>query len=297
MKWKLITTGVLAAALLLFFSKDIGHLFASEAGRDGSNNALHVKQDQNKKRDVAADVTIVQQWNLPDELREVSGIAWIAANRFACVQDEDGFIFIYNTANATVEKKIPFAGPGDYEGITLAGNTAYVVRSDGRLYEVANYNSAQPKVTEYKTPLSADHNIEGLTFDRNNNRLLLAPKDKDPSGNKDGKGVYAFDLATKGLAAKPVLVIPNGGAKKGKGIRPAALGIHPKTGHYYVVDGPKSRLVIVDGSGKLVADQDLGSRFAQPEGITFDPSGRVFISNERGKGSPANIMEVAIGKN
>jgi uncharacterized protein YjiK len=297
MKLKLITTGVLLAVLLSIFSNDIGSLFASAGNKEVTKHA-----GQNTKgKSSATEVTIVQQWNLPEELNEVSGIAWMAAHRFACVQDEEGYIFVYNTAAGSIENKIRFAGPGDYEGITLAGSTAFVVRSDGMLYEVANFTSAQPKVASYKTPLTAEHNIEGLTFDKKNNRLLLAVKDGDLSGAGDQKGVYSFSLDSKKLNTQPVYIVPAAsapsGGKKGKSIRPSAIGIHPQTGHHFIVDGPKARLVELDGSGKLVAVKELGAAFAQPEGITFDPAGRLFISNERGKKTPANIMEVSTGTN
>src|SRR4030095_138943 len=43
-----------------------------------------------------SDVTILQTWELPADLMEVSGIAYIDDQRFACIQDEAGTIFIFN---------------------------------------------------------------------------------------------------------------------------------------------------------------------------------------------------------
>mgnify|MGYP003577667834 CR=1 FL=1 len=85
--------------------------------------------------------------------------------RFACVQDEEGKIFIFNRATGKIEKEIPFAGSGDYEGIALKGNTAYVLRADGVLYEV-NMDGAQASLKEHKTVLTVEHNVEGLTYDK-----------------------------------------------------------------------------------------------------------------------------------
>ena len=83
-------------------------------------------------------VKVIKRWDLPAVLTEISGLAGMDNERFACIQDELGNIYVYNTAIAKIEKEISFAGFGDYEGITLVGDTAWVVRSDGRLYEVNN---------------------------------------------------------------------------------------------------------------------------------------------------------------
>lgn len=74
--------------------------------------------------------TIIKTWEMPMELNEISGIAWIGEGKIACVQDEDGIIFIYNLNENKVEKTVNFAKSDDYEGITVVDGTAYVLRSD-----------------------------------------------------------------------------------------------------------------------------------------------------------------------
>ena len=74
---------------------------------------------------------------------------------------------------------------------------------------------------------------------------------------------------------------------------PSALGIHPLSGDYYVSDGPKSKLLIMDASGNIKRLLELGKDFKQPEGISFSPQGELFIANEGGKGS-GNILQVAL---
>src|SRR5690606_16376341 len=130
------------------------------------------------------------------------------------------------------EKEIPFAGAGDYEGIALAGNIAYVVRSDAKIYKVENWESDNPTVSEYDTPLTDDDNVEGLFYDKQDHRLLLAVKDGKKE-NADFKGIYAFDLATNRLDKEPVIKIDlndpllskSGEKKKSKRFRPSEIGI------------------------------------------------------------------------
>jgi DNA-binding beta-propeller fold protein YncE len=81
--------------------------------------------------------------------------------------------------------------------------------------------------------------------------------------------------------------------KKKKAIMPSSIGIHPLTGEIYITDGPKSRLAILQPSGKILKVIELGKEFAQPEGVSFSPSGDLFISNE-GTSKPGNIIELKL---
>jgi uncharacterized membrane protein YkoI len=116
------------------------------------------------------------RWELPSELREVSGIAYLQDDKLACVQDEEGAIFIYDLKKKTVERKIDFAGRGDYEGIAVVGSIAFVLRSDGALYEVPDFLKGKPTATLHPSVLAATQNTEGLAYDEENNRLLMLAK-------------------------------------------------------------------------------------------------------------------------
>jgi uncharacterized protein YjiK len=286
--------GVLVALVILagafIFWKDISML--------GNSPKKGVKEKSSEKTEkTTPGVQIGNRWDLPEDLKEVSGIAWMDADRFACVQDEQGTVFIYNRTAKRIERKVDFAGVGDYEGLALNGRTAYVVRSDGRLYEV-DLDGGRSSVKEYETALTAAHNVEGLCYDKNNNRLLLAIKGDEPNSS-DYKGIYSFDLATKKFIEEPVIRIDlnhellKSSGKKNKPLMPSAIGIHPKSGDFYITDGPKSNLVLMTPSGEISKLIPLGNSFAQPEGISFSPEGQLFISNE-GTKQPGNILQVEI---
>lgn len=246
-------------------------------------------------------VAVVKKWDLPDILLEVSGIAYLGNNQFACVQDEAGVIFIYNTAAEKIDRTITFGAAGDYEGIALVGRTAYIVRSDGKIYEVNNIDTSSPKITPYETPLTAENNVEGLTYDAKNNRLLLVIKGAE-TGAKDYKSIYAFDLATKKLAAEPLfklsLTNPVLQSQKNKklnnALQPSELAIDPKTGNIYLTEAVNPQLFVLDASGKIISRHKLDEQvFTQPEGLTFSPEGDLYISNE-GKKGKGNIIQVKI---
>jgi uncharacterized protein YjiK len=301
-----IIFGIIAAGVILIFVfwKDVqavalGERSVEKIEKEHKEKKKDKKDKQDQSATVVSEVSILQKWELPTELKEVSGIAYMDEQRFACVQDEEGKIFIFNRATGKIEKEIPFAGSGDYEGIALKGNTAYVLRADGVLYEVS-MDGAQASAKEHKTALTVEHNVEGLTYDKTNNRLLLAIKDDEP-GNRDYKGIYAFDLSKKEFIKEPAFKIDlhnkmlnvADGKKKNKSISPAEIAIHPQTNEIFITDGPKSMLLVMDKSGTIKRLLQLGKDFVQPEGITFSPDGEMFISNEGAK-QAGNIMQVEI---
>jgi uncharacterized protein YjiK len=273
--------------------------FKKEKGDQKTNKEKKDKKKKDKAEVVSSDVKVLNKWDLPFILTEISGLEYLGNNKFACIQDEDGTIFIFDADQNKVVKQIPFAGPGDYEGISIEGSTAYVVRSDGRIFEVRDYDDTEPTVREYATHLTS-HNVEGLCYDKKNNRLLVAIKGKEPNSNQY-KGIYSFDLASQKMATTPVYKIdladPVFKEVNAKNIiQPSGIEINPVSGEIYVIEAASPKILIMDESGqKRKLYQMNNSDFKQAEGITFTPQGDLYISNEGKKGA-ANILKVEIAK-
>lgn len=294
---------VMSILLIVFFWSDLRGAVMSSASATKKVKDKAEQKVETVQEYPSSDIIIKNRWRMPGVLTEISGLSHIAGELFACVQDELGKIFIYNTKASAIEKVISFADAGDYEGLTIVDETAWVVRADGRLFEVKNYN-ASPKVKEHNTHLTARQNVEGLCYDKTNNRLLVAIKDVEP-GNKDYKGIYSFDLASLKMAVEPVFKINLSDTvfsneptkkkkKKGGLINPSAIAIHPVTTDIYITDGPKGNLLIMDKSGTIKKLYHLDAAdFPQPEGITFKDNGEMFIANEGSK-QAGNIVSVEI---
>lgn len=246
--------------------------------------------------------TINRKWEMPVELNEISGISWISENKVACVQDEDGIIYIYNLSSELVEKKINFTKSGDFEGVAVLDSTVFAMESDGKLYEVSNYLTDGFQVNQYKTSFSGKNNMESLVADATNNRLLFTVKDNDPN-SEDYKGIYAFNVKTKSIASLPVVKIPLGDpifkpkkvdddVESTSNFYPSDIAINPKNGNFYILEAKNPQLLIMDKMGKPLKIHKLHPEsFPQPEGLTFSPEGTLYISNE-GKNGTANIVEV-----
>jgi uncharacterized protein YjiK len=223
---------------------------------------------------------------LPDILEEVSGLTVIDGQTIACVQDEDGTVFIYDLEKGQIIRQIDFAGPGDYEGISRVEDDLFVLRSDGTLFELTDFRGKVPHVTTHHTELPIKES-EGLGLDRANDRLLIAAKSKARDDAYRGKKVvYGFDLEQKRRTPEPVLQFSEGDG----GINPSAIAVHPLTGQLYVLSSKDHLLYVFRGNDAVEGIYRLPKgQFAQPEGLTFLPDGDMLISNE-GKDEPANLL-------
>lgn len=249
---------------------------------------------------------------LPAILHEISGISAVSSSTLACVQDENGVVFFYNIMTDKISRQIYFSYDGDYEGITSVNSTLYVLRSDGVVFELADFESEKFRKATYVTGVPGGDN-EGLCYDNLNNRLLLGPKMpySKKGGEKDKRYIYGFDPGSKKLLPGPVFTIDvdeikkfarennlKVPVKKKKGdkkepdieFRISAMGIHPLTGKLYVISGMEQLLFVFDTKGRVEfiewLDPDI---FPQPEGITFLKNGDMFISNE-GQNKSATLV-------
>ncbi|WP_452220876.1 SdiA-regulated domain-containing protein [Lacinutrix salivirga] len=260
-----------------------------------------VKRNNKIDKKFSSIYKIKNTYELPEQLDEISGIEWINNMTFAGIQDEDGIIFIYDAKTNRIIKQINFGDPGDYEAIAINKQDAYVMRSDGVIFKIKNYESEDREISKHKTPFSENNNIESLTYDRGNNKLLITPKDTDLE-DKDSKSIYQISLQTMQMDSIPYVKInlKDKALKdfKHKNIErtfnPSDIAVHPITKDIYVLEGKNPKLLILNSKGELTKALPLDERrFAQPEGITFSADGRLFISNEADD-DKANIMELEL---
>jgi len=251
-----------------------------------------------------------QSWKLPETLVEISGLSFIDNLRLACVQDEKGIVYIFNLKTGEVESEIDFGDEGDYEGIEIIENDAWVLKSNGTLFKITDYLvKAEPNVKKYSTALSGKNDAEGLAYDPVNKNLLIACKGDPFVDEKEGggfKAIYSFNLKTKLIDLKPFLLIsldtirnyqnyntmtrlgveiqafldPSGGDAT---FKPSGLAIHPITGDIFILGAAGNLMLVLSRKGEMLAMIKLRPKiFPQPEGICFSPDGKLYISNEGG---------------
>ncbi|HZK08619.1 MAG TPA: SdiA-regulated domain-containing protein [Bacteroidales bacterium] len=256
-------------------------------------------------------------WQLPAELREISGLACLDGTTIAAVQDEDARIYLLDKSSGEIISVHDFGKKGDYEGIEMVDSAAWVLKSSGNLYRVENFRQPHPVVTKFKTPLTSANNAEGLAYDPETHSLLIACKGKPylqkDEKHKGFKAIYSFDLNELKLRATPVFLIDlsvieafrtTGAirkfyvkATKKSGLisdaiffEPSGIAIHPQNNQLYVISHTAKLLLVINREGEIVEIKMLPPKhFNQPEGICFTKDGTLYISNEGGKGS-ASIL-------
>lgn len=254
---------------------------------------------------------------LPNDLIEISGLDFLGGPLFACIQDEKANIYVYNWDTDEITSKIDFGKNGDFEDIEVVGKEIWVLRSDGDLYQILNFNTEEQTTQKYETHLNDSNDTEGLSLDASKKKLLLACKGiggKSPE-LKGKKAVYSFDLATKTLSEKPVFTVsleaiadqiqqdkklrafnkvaeffnPESGNVT---FQPSGIDIHPSSKNIYLIATAGKLLVVLNPKGtKILHIEPLDPEvFKQPEGICFMANGDLYISNE-GRSGKANILK------
>jgi len=260
-------------------------------------------------------------WELPKKLEEISGLSYMNNHRLACVQDEKGNVYVFNLMSGEIELKVDFGEDGDYEGIEIIGDDAWALKSNGTLYQVADYlEPMAPFARKHSTELSGKNDAEGLAFDPLDSSLLIACKGHpfvDDKKGKEFKSIYRFDLETEKLDLKPFLLIEMDTIKYYKNyntmtqmgvellayidhskgdvsFQPSGIAIHPLTGNIYIIGSVGNLLMVFSREGNMLAMIKLRSKiFPQAEGICFSPDGTLFIASE-GDGGVGTILRFLI---
>ncbi len=259
-----------------------------------------------------------QEWKpertflLPPELTEISALTEAGEGRVACLQDEDGLLFILDLKKGEIVQKVRFGPSGDYEGLTSTGpDQFWVLRSDGVLLELERDGQEMFRSTEYPLKLNNHNNVEGLAHDPDGRRLLLAPKDKDKT-DKDRRHLFAFDLESKALLEKPLvtmsvneivsqaralgLEIPQKVTKKGRQkdalkLRFSAVAVRPGSHDLVLLSSTEPCLLTLSPDGRVKNLQQLDSRLLpKAEGLLFLSEDELLIASE-GKDLEQGILQ------
>lgn len=251
------------------------------------------------------------EFTLDDELEEISGLTLMEDGLLGAVQDEEGYLYLLDPTSGQIVERRDFGTDGDYEGIELAGGRLYILRSDGRLYVFDEWVGEEIEGESRDLDLVKGCDAEGIAYQRQFERLLIACKERAGKGLDDMKAIFAYDLSSQTLAEEPVILLDTKAFEAStedhpvneavqsilsdhvdlSGLKPSGLATHPITGDLYVVSSVAKVVLRVDNSGAVTAMWSLPSNlFAQPEGIAFEPNGDMFISNEAGGRRHATLL-------
>ncbi len=244
------------------------------------------------------DVTL----KLNSVLTEISGLGYDASTQnLLAVNDEQGMLYELRSEDGEIVGDHEFRGSGDYEGVEIVDEIAYVLKSDGKIYRVDGYATV-----EIETPLSAKNDVEGLGYDNVSDQLLLACKSKPMKNDyaKGSKAIYAYNLNSNTFVEQPFLLIKRKAVtqfleekdasesviKRARSFSPSGIAIHPQTKDVYVISAVESVMLVYSSKHILIQCVFLDKgKVPQPEGICFSAEGVLFMSTE-GKGKSGRIF-------
>lgn len=215
---------------------------------------------------------------MPQNLKEISGLSFYKENLLACVNDEKGTVFIYDLDSQEVVETIDIGKNGDYEGIEVVGNEVFIMKSNGKIKGFRISDGSERKID------CSDKDVkeyEGLSYHPQTRSLLLVTKEKE-KGKNDKKTIYSYSLNTekfdKYLTINEDMIKGSDGKKT---FAPSGIAIHPITGEVFVISSQGKKLLILSPEGQKNTLIELNSEtFVQPEGICFTPNGDLYISSE-----------------
>jgi uncharacterized protein YjiK len=239
-------------------------------------------------------------YDLPELLSEVSGIAIAHDSRIVYgVQDEIGAVISFDTQAQRIAEVQRFTDVGDFEDLAVAGDSTYVLRSDGSLFRFRTGNGGSVKHT--MLPFQS-LNMEGMCH--RNGYLYFVSKEAPVTGPDNERHVFRMPAGSGYAGMEGYLEVNTDELSRFVSghypslnisqvyFNPSAIAVHPVTGEIYILSA-EDRFLAVYGDKKLRHVVPLpASVFFKPEGLSFFPNGDLLISSEGDKRGliPGSIM-------
>jgi hypothetical protein len=241
-------------------------------------------------------------FELPRELREISGLATSEDGRVFGHNDEFGRVYEIDLSTGAVTKAFNLgrmAIPGDFEGIAIAGERFFLIASTGDLVEFREgVHGSAVGFRVHSLGLGRFCELEGLAVEEARNALLLPCKTPRSGRLEDHLVVFSVSLDSMSPDPVPRISIPLDeldSAGLGKDFHPSAVVVHPESGSIILTAAREEALLELSPEGKILATKELKrKRHPQPEGLAFLPDGSLVIADE-GQGKAGTVTRYAPG--
>jgi len=145
-----------------------------------------------------------------------------------------------------------------------------------------------------KIGLEGSVDFETMYYDSTRRALILICKNCKVD-DKATVSAFAYYVDSIGFDTKPVYTIDAAqveklAPKETSKLQPSAARINPRMNKLFIISSAANLLVVADLNGKVESVHRLAPKlFPQPEGLTFNKTGDMYISNE-GVTSKATIL-------
>jgi len=239
--------------------------------------------------------TPLARWIMPRDLGEISGLALTPDGRLLAHDDEQGRVTVIDPRRGVTLKHfwIGQSVRADFEGITVADGTIYLITSNGKLFEFREgADGDHVRYAVHDTHLGAECEFEGVAFDSATKTLLLACKNVAQKQLRDHLVLYRWNPRTSDAPRDAMIKVPLQkivGASGWKGFHPSDLTVDPVSGNYVMVAGPEHGLLEITPAGEVVRARSLPGQHHRAEGIAITRDGLLMVSDEASNSVPAVI--------
>jgi uncharacterized protein YjiK len=225
----------------------------------------------------------IAQWKLPDNLKEISGLARTSQGRLLALGDEKGRIFTLDEKTGQVLAIWELQGEprDDFEGIAVSGKTVYLMTSAGRIYTTREGgNGEKVSYTKIDTGLGKQCEFEGLAYDPKSKVLLLPCKTAIARELGSDVVVFRWSAEKKELAEPASFRVPRREVGDSLDFQATSVEVDPKSGHLILLSSKRQMLVELSAQGRFLGAVPLETLWhRQPEGLTLGPD-RLYVSDE-----------------
>lgn len=213
------------------------------------------------------------------------------------IEDESSVLYRLDKKSGKIKEKQKFEKNKDIEDLIIRQDTAWVLRSNGDLYRINNFLTKSQKTVIFDFPISRSRDLEAIANPKSEPVIYLFCKVCEWDESLEKTSVFRFSLEFMEFDADPFREIHRSQLKtllpekwNEVKMQPSAAAYHPLTGELYLISSTGKWLMTLDGEWNPTSFHWLSSKvFKQPEGITFDDSGNLYISNEASGGN-ANLL-------
>lgn len=229
----------------------------------------------------------LHQWLLPEYLQEISGLVTVADDRLLTHDDEIGVIYEIDPLAGGIVKAFTLGEEGvldDFEGIAAADGFLYLVTSTGTLYRFREGVDGESVYFDlFPTPLEQICEVEGLTFDPAQRRLLLACKEMLDEHRFEQVSVYGWSIDDETFSGL-IFEIPEEELRQeidNEHFNPSGMVYRSQTGTLFVIAAKQRLILELTMNGELIAIMHLAKKkHHQVEGITFLSNGLLVLADE-----------------
>jgi len=236
--------------------------------------------------------TPAQQWRLPPELREISGLATTADGRLFGHDDERAVIYEIDARSGRIVKRFSVGEPqrGDFEGLAIDDDGAFwLTTSSGQLMRFREgADGARVNFESFNTDLGPSCEVEGLAFLAATESLILACKRNEARDMRETVVLYQWRPGAPAQIWRSLPEAEIARAAGVRGFRPSAVEIDPRSGRTLILSASDGALAELGADGAFLSARALRADHRQAEGLAVLANGALVVADE-GRGARAAL--------